>query len=70
MDSSRAGEIGALKRLLEECRSKAVDLQIADVAYILLMAETTIVEHLGQLKEDGRQDHSLSPSETPKGLRH
>ncbi len=70
MGSSRAGEIGALKRLLEECRSKAVDLQIADVAYILLMAETTITEHLGQLREDGPQDHPASDSETPKRLRH
>ena len=69
MDTSKAVEIGALKRLLEECRSKAADLQIADVAYILLMAETSIVEHLGQLKEDQNHEGSLSSPE-PKTLHH
>ena len=63
-------EIGALRRLLEECRTKAADLQIADVAYILLMAETSIIEHLGQLTEDSNRNCPSSSPETPKGLRH
>lgn len=70
MDTCKAVEIGALRRLLEECRSKAADLQIADVAYILLMAETSIVEHLGQLKDDQNHDCPSSSPESPKGLRH
>lgn len=70
MDTCKAVEIGALKRLLEECRTKAADLQIADVAYILMMAETSIVEHLGQLTEDGHQDCPSSSSEEPKRLSH
>ncbi len=70
MDTCKAVEIGALKRLLEECRSKAADLQIADVAYILLMAETSIVEHLGQLKEDGNSGLLVELPEAPKRLRH
>ena len=70
MDTCKAVEIGALKRLLEECRTKAVDLQIADVAYILMMAETSIVEHLGQVTDDGHQDRPSPSSEEPKSLRH
>ena len=68
MDPCKAIEIGALRRLLEECRSKAADLQIADVAYILLMAETSIAEHLGQLKNDPNQDCSSGATEQPKGV--
>ncbi len=68
MDTSKAVEIGALRRLLEECRSKAADLQIADVAYILLMAETSIVEHLGQLKEDQNHDGSAELPRATEGV--
>ncbi len=70
MDICKAVEIDALKRLLEECRRKAADLQIADVAYILMMAETSIVDHLGQLEEDGNQDCSSSSPEEPKRMSH
>ena len=70
MDTCKVVEIGALRRLLEECRSKAADLQIADVAYILLMAETSIADHLGGLKNDQKNDCPSSSAEQPKGVRH
>ena len=61
MDIYKAVEIDALKRLLEECRSKAADLEIADVSYILMMAETSIIEHLGQLQKDANQTVRRAP---------
>ena len=70
MDTCKAVEIGALRRLLEECRSKAADLQITDVAYILLMAETSIIEHLDLLKADQSHDCPSSSPEATKGMRH
>ncbi len=70
MDSLKAVEIGALRRLLEECRSKAADLQISDVAYILLMAETSIAEHLSHFKDGLSKDGLSGAAETPKGVCH
>ncbi len=70
MDTCKAVEIGALRRLLEECRSKAADLQIADVAYILLMAETSIAEHLAHSKEGQTSDGPSASAEAPKGVCH
>ena len=68
MDPCKTMEIGALRRLLEECRSKATDLQIADVAYILLMAETSIAEHLGHLQNEQQKDCPSSVAGSPKGV--
>ena len=63
MDSDKTKQIHALRSLLEECRNRAVDLEIETVVYLMSMAETSIADYLVQLEDP--QNSSCQPSCPP-----